>query len=193
MSGRDSGCPTADRMREAVDSAEALCKRWMPGVRDGSGRMAWEHPADLVRLLSLEMPQGHADALERSARNVLGWCHDLLEDGVREDGVRVRAHDLVDGGIPDKIVAEVCLLTNTHEDKARYLASLKTAPPRVRLVKVGDRVCNLREGAKSFDARRWVRYVGEALYFVYPLADDLGVEGRWLQQELLAAGAPERP
>lgn len=178
-------------MDELVRRSAELCRRWMPGPREGGARSAWEHPCDLVHLLTEEMPFP-MDPEEKARRAVLGWLHDVLEDGVKEDGQKVSARDLSDEGVPEDLVSDVCMLTNTYEDKATYLASFRVAPPRVRLVKVGDRVCNLREGAKTFTARRWIRYVGEALYFVYPLADDLGREGRWLQRELLQACA-DRP
>lgn len=173
-------------MQELVDLAQSLCKRWMPGTREGGSRSAWEHPADVVRVLTEEIPWRAAPA-EMAERAVLGWLHDLLEDGVLESGTRVTHGDMSDAGIPDAIMSQVVELTKCEDDKATYLARLKYATPRVRLVKCADRICNLREAAATFSDRRWIRYVGEAYYFIYPLANDLGAEGLWLQDRLVEA------
>ena len=75
-----------------------------------------------------------------------------------------------------------------EEPKEAYLRRLKEHSRRVKLVKCVDRICNLRGGREAFKDRRWIRYVGESYYFIYPLTEDLQVVERdWLQANLIRA------
>ncbi len=181
-----------------MTQAEQLAKRWMKGRREGSsGRRAWEHPADLVRVLTEEMPiTGNGEELEKMV--ALAWLHDLLEDGKKEDGTSVSMYDLQDEEVDGDIVNDILALTQktlrtkegrfVPEEKSLYLARLKWKSPRARLVKCVDRICNLREGKDCFKTKRWIRYVGETYYFIYPLAEDLpAVERNWLRIHLVEA------
>lgn len=183
-----------------MGQAEQLAKRWMKGRREGSsGRRAWEHPADLVRVLTEEMPiiVGNGEELEKMV--ALAWLHDILEDGRKEDGTSVSMYNLQDEGVEEDIINDILALTQktlrtregqfVPEEKSLYLARLKGKSPRARLVKCVDRICNLREGKDCFKTKRWIRYVGETYYFIYPLAEDLPIvaERNWLQLKLVEA------
>ena len=178
-----------------MELAESLARRWMPGFRQGPGkRHAWEHPADLVRVLTGELPLS-ADPKEHEARVTLAWLHDILEDGRKPNGNPVTMYDLREEGIDPAIIEDVLAMTRLTlhgsgeelEPKERYLARLKEKSLRAKVVKCVDRICNLREGRETFKNRRWLRYVGETLYFIYPLTEDLpkGPETAWLKSELL--------
>lgn len=152
-----------------VKKAEELAKKWMPGFREGSGRKAWEHPQDLVNLLD-KVP-GLDDLTLNKAKQV-AWLHDIIEDGWLPDvEQKVQAHMLAREGFSEEIVKAVLELTHYDtEDKMVYLSILKKcSDPLVALVKCADRICNLREGYHTFENDRWIRYVGESLYFIYPM------------------------
>lgn len=174
--------------------AEALAKRWMTGERQGpvidgqAPRRAWEHPQDLVRFLDIELPCD--DPKEQEDRACLAWLHDLLEDGIKEDGSRVLPHDLTLAGIEDYLVDDVIDLSQgPDETKLQYLCRLSTLSQRAKPVKCGDRICNLREGRTVFNNRRWIRYVGETCYFIYPLTESIVSlkERAYLRGELVRA------
>lgn len=180
-------------------SAEDIARRWMKGTREGPGlRYAWEHPQDLVNMIMKEMPTTASEE-EQAMRVEVAWLHDILEDGEKENGARVEAiYDLAKLTTPEVLEDVLCLTRRERnemrsgrvemapEPKEEYLSRFKGYSPRVRLVKCVDRICNLREGKTTFKDHRWIRYVGETYYFIYPLAKDLP-EGPWLQQELLKA------
>ena len=178
--------------------AEALAKRWMPGDRQGkpgqTPRKAWEHPADLVRLLS-ERPGEFSEAGQIKAL-AMAWLHDVIEDGRKEDGSRVTTSDLqglvVGYGEPsgpylDEAVVEG-VVELTHPEgitKIAYYETLSEIGYIPKLVKCVDRICNLREGAGVFKPARWERYVSETRTYILPLARDLREEtAEWLTQHL---------
>ena len=182
-----------------IQIAENLARRWMPGRRQGPAkRFAWEHPQDLVQVLTTEMPVEVTPA-EQEHRIAIAWLHDILEDGRKEDGREVTMHDLFDAAIPEEVVEEVLAMTQAkflnrdgeivQEPKLKYLERLKEKSVQAKVVKCVDRICNLREGRTTFKDRRWIRYVGETYYFIFPLTEDLpeGAERVWLQAELVKA------
>lgn len=167
----------------------------MPGTRQGpEKRPAWMHPQDLVLLLfdmrlSVPDPDWSDDDEFHTAAKDLCWMHDLLEDGIKEDGSRVTAEDLRAEGFDDVVVDGVIALSQVDgEEKAVYLGRLQAAPTIVSLVKCIDRVCNLREGSVSFKDKRWARYVDETRKYIFPLVSRVpGTYGKWLEAQLLAA------
>jgi (p)ppGpp synthase/HD superfamily hydrolase len=171
-----------------IEKAEQLARRWMPGLRQGPAkRKAWEHPQDLVSLLTKEMDFIETPAEEQEKRVAVAWLHDILEDGKKEDGTTVSVQDLCDEGIRPQVIADVLALTN-EGPKDAYLAQLKAKSPRAKLVKCVDRICNLREGKDAFKTKRWIRYVGETYYFIFPLTEGLPpLERNFLRQELIKA------
>lgn len=176
--------------------AEDLATKWMRGMRQGRPgdpkRPAHKHPEDLVKLLKDEYPGKVSDGILQVA-----WLHDILEDGVKDDGTRVFSEDLDDLGFKRSVICDIDSLTKRqNESKVTYLTRLKTVThnsPRVPIVKCVDRICNLREGLVLFDDDRWARYVGETFYFILPLTRTLeGYEQAWLRQELIDS-ATARP
>lgn len=172
-----------------IIEAEILAKSWMPGMREGTTRHAWEHPRDLVRILRASPIKAVDDHTLTVA-----WLHDIVEDGKKEDGSPVSLLDLKD--FPLEVVSDVKSLTNFGTQKIDYLMSLSKLTPRAKLVKCADRICNLHDGAHVFKKPRWIRYLGETYYFIYPLAKDLeplGFEAvAWAQTELINAAQLRR-
>ena len=175
-----------------IKKAEELARRWMPGFRQGPGkREAWRHPEDLVKVLTHEMAFIKVPPEEHEKRIAVAWLHDVLEDGKKEDGTAVFVEDLRDEGIEAVVIADVLALTHDgRESKEAYLSRLKEKSARAKVVKCVDRICNLREGRESFKVKRWIRYVGETYYFIFPLAEEMpkdSVERGFLTQELIKA------
>lgn len=173
-----------------IEKAEQLARRWMPGLRQGPAkRKAWEHPQDLVNLLTKEMDFIETPAEEQERRIAVAWLHDILEDGKKEGGSSVVVADLEAEGVPTEVIDDVLYLTAMgNKPKSEYLASLKHASTRAKLVKCVDRICNLREGKDAFKTKRWIRYVGETYYFIFPLAEELStLERNFLRIELIKA------
>lgn len=187
----------------------------MPGHRQGPAkREAWKHPQDIVRLLLDEGSTGLPITVspeEHKKRIDLGWLHDIIEDGKKEDGSPVTMYDLYREDIAPDTVDDVLAMSQRTlngqdgqpylEPKELYLGRLKEASTRVKVVKCLDRICNLREGQHSFKDLRWIRYVGETFYFIFPLAEKLGnnVERGYLTIELIKSvearriGVPHLP
>ena len=153
-------------------SAKDLAVRWLRGFRDGKEvRPAWKHPEDVVLLVQEIMP-------EEPRLQEIAWAHDLLEDGVKEDGTPVREED-----IPAEILPAVLVLTKRNE---AYWQLLRKSDEACRTVKCCDRIANLTEGARSFSQERWEKYVLETKEHVLPLAKGLSCES-WLVRKLMAA------
>lgn len=177
----------------------------MPGFRQGPGnRPAWAHPQDLVNLL-LELKSAFPQVNEEPFRIFgvfdeenfediidLAWTHDLIEDGKKEDGSLVAWGDLVDAGIKLWVADSVSSLSHRQdESKEEYLAGLaKVLGPRSAIVKLVDRICNLREGSTTFKDKRWARYVDETEKYIVPLLNLIPNPSRdWLKAKLLEAMA----
>lgn len=174
-----------------MTDASELARRWMRGTREGNGRPSWEHPADVVRLIGT----APADYFVPGATDV-AWLHDIIEDGVREDGSPVTGNDLRAAGASVELVRDVLDLTRQgFETKVQYLERLPLASRRARFVKCCDRICNLREGRGVFSPARWERYVVETGAYIVPLAHTLDAEAgtHWLTERIEAAmlGRPE--
>jgi (p)ppGpp synthase/HD superfamily hydrolase len=184
--------PLIKPLSEQVTQAEALAKRWMPGFRQTipgqAARRSWEHPQDLVKLLA-ERPGEFSEAGQMKAV-CIAWMHDLLEDGIKEDGKRVTKNDLIDE-FDLSVVRGVQELTHVDgTPKYRYLENLGKIEYIYKLVKCVDRICNLREGRQVFKPARWARYVGETQQYILPLTDPLrDGTNEWLKKLLLEAMA----
>lgn len=189
-----------------INAAEAITKRWMAGHREGpkgqKPRMAWEHPADLVRLLG-ERPGEFSEAGQIQAMTI-AWLHDLIEDGRKENGTRVTIEDLAKvprqptdplaphfGVFSETVLESVVQLTHVHgTTKIDYYRQLQDIPMIPKLVKCVDRICNLREGRATFKQLRWERYVSETEQYILPLAQALREEtAEWLTRLLRNAMA----
>ena len=185
-----------------VEQAEVLAKRWMPGLRQNATvtdpRKAWEHPQDLVRLLA-ERPGEFSEAGQKLAV-AIAWLHDVLEDGVKENGNRVMPDDFkpflinhdnpvatpIGAALDPRVLEGVLQLTHREgQPKTTYYESLKDIGYIPKLVKCVDRICNLREGVDWFSDARWARYSQETRDFILPLAPSLRDEtAEWLTRLL---------
>lgn len=175
---------------ETVALLESLAKRWMLGTRNGNGRSAWEHPADVAKLTG-EVPGVRGDEGSGPYMEALAWGHDLLEDGVKENGAAVTAEDLRAAGVPEHVVFGLTLLTKEKfETTHGYYRKLDGAPDLVRIVKCCDRIANLREAAPVFTESRWKKYVEETKGFTMALTLDMPAPyGKWLAEKMEAAMA----
>lgn len=184
--------------------SEELARRWMPGTRHGSNRPAWAHPEDLVKLLhelrASNPSEGDEDEMFRSLEEEgfenmvdIAWMHDLIEDGVRMHNDHehiILLDDLRKEGFSEYIVQQVRTLTKwDDEEKGQYLLRVaKEAPVLTLIVKLVDRICNLREGRHSFTEKRWSRYVEETTTYIVPMLAKIGEPDReWLKVRLFEA------
>jgi hypothetical protein len=166
---------------EVVETMASLARRWMRGMRQGAGvRPSWEHPADVVALTS-EVPVARDDAA-LAFMQAVAWGHDLIEDGVHDDGQQVSAEDLRRAGIPEPVVRGVVLLTKEPGiTPDLYYGRLCGASERVRIVKCCDRIANLREAITVFTEPRWQKYVRETEGFTKALTTGMAApHGPWL-------------
>jgi len=174
----------------------------MPGTRQGPGnRAAWEHPQDLVRLLTelwgLTHPPPPSEREKATYEHCIdvAWMHDLIEDGRKEDGSRVIEADLTAEGIDYNIVFGVVSLTHDEaaDSKIAYLARLRqTLRFAEAKVKLADRICNLREGRTVFKDKRWARVINETNQYIVPLLELIEIRDeqeqlrKWLSEAIAA-------
>ena len=167
-----------------LEKAINLAKRWMPGCRMKSNRPAWSHPEDVAKLVE-------ACPLEGSLKDFalqIAWLHDIIEDGVKEDGSPVTYQDLIAEGVPHLVVKEVDLLSK-KEGQPRWdyyhLIAHKGTGLAIT-VKILDRAANLKEGSETFGRRWFFNYRRDARLDFKPLLnfiDDPKLKG-WLEERL---------
>ncbi len=170
---------------ETIEKAKGLAIRWIPGFRNGSDRPAWKHPEDVANLVR-SVPGVRPDLETQGYLEALAWTHDLLEDGVKEDGARVTEEDLLAEGLPPEVVVGVRLLSKEPwMTEAWYARQVTGAPVLVQIVKCCDRIANLTEGAPVFKDKRWSNYVRETEAWILPMALAMSPPyGAWLANEL---------
>ena len=154
--------------------AVELAKRWMTGLRKMSQLDAWTHPERVAGYVK-ELLFAREEMAEYDLETFMSvaWLHDIIEDGVKEDGSPVEAKDLLEAGIPAMVVAHVVTLTHVEEmeTKEEYLARLAESEcPEVKVVKALDRVASLYEGKFSFGPKWAERYAEKTEKGVLPLA-----------------------
>lgn len=175
-------------MSGELERAEALAKECMRGTRDGSEqRPAWEHPADVVKLLRT-LP-GWDQFRHRDFVEAVAWTHDVLEDGTMPDGTPAGTKAFNRACLGSVLVEVRALTMQVGDNKAEYLAKLCHGATALQAtVKVADRICNLREGAATFGDRRWTRYVDQTLQYFPVLLRRVWPEfHRTLRANLLSA------
>lgn len=163
---------------------ERLAKLWMTGYRKsippgGSPRSAWAHPQDLVKVIQEELVMliPEAPVLDYLAR--VAWLHDVLEDGIKSNGVLITEDDLWDCGVEAQVIQDVVSISRRPgEDKEVYLERLIDTPMQVRLLKCIDRACVLREAPKMGVAW-WDNYSSSTRKFILPLARSLRPSAGW--------------
>lgn len=120
----------------------------------------------------------------------MAWLHDLLEDcdGLTDEKLN---QELVTAGVlpvrAEELVGLVRLLTKEKGEGEAYFQRIQEwVQWQVSLVKLLDRIANLREGSKVFTERRWRAYVEETERYVLPLISR--VDGLLHQRILLELG-----
>jgi (p)ppGpp synthase/HD superfamily hydrolase len=171
-------------MEEQPELVRSLAVRWMLGTRQGSNRPAWKHPED-VATLTQELP-GKRTLYTQHLLEAVAWGHDLLEDGVQEDGTRVTSATLQAHRVNDLVLIGIHDLSKwPGVEKASYIKQVREAAPFIQIVKCCDRIANLTEGVDWFKDRRWARYAAETKDWILPMAEALDApEGPWLAGEL---------
>jgi (p)ppGpp synthase/HD superfamily hydrolase len=171
---------------EMTEKAAELARRWMIGYRKNTMREAWKHPLDLIELLH-EMPGPWAEVDQMPFMETVAWLHDLLEDGIKEDGERVDVDCLRAAGFVDEVISSVELLTRRdNEEKSDYFHKIQGAPEVVLVIKALDRIANLREGLVTYTSIEWLtRYVRQTEMWVLPFVRRLPLpHGPWLERNL---------
>ena len=156
----------------------------MRGKRKNSEREAWRHPEDVVKLVDefyQDKDRIRPDYI--SLLKTIAWLHDILEDGLKEvrhanvDGVdSVRVSDLEEAGFEENVIMNVKLLTRERgETKRQYLFMLgQSDREKAKIVKVLDRVANLREGKETMSDQWLKEYRRETLLYIVPWTTDRG-------------------
>ncbi len=182
-------------MTATIKLASELAKQFMTGTRKKSSQPAWTHPeavAGLVTevLLQAEVFHEHENWYFVKDMIVLAWLHDIIEDGIKEDGSRVTSTDLVMAGIPLVICGCVAEITHLEakETKEEYLKRLLGSGTIVKTVKVLDRIATLKEG-KAVLGSVWAKqYAQKTEKGVMPLAKSIhGKLGMELSKRLAEA------
>jgi (p)ppGpp synthase/HD superfamily hydrolase len=175
-----------------LELARELAQRWMPGNRQSKPgiptREAWRHPEDIVKMIDWWAPESSTPFVNHM--KCVAWLHDIIEDGRREDGSIISSTDLLVTGVHIDIISDVLHLTQgVDEDKALALERVSKAPLSARIVKCFDRICNLKEGSKTFKTGRWNRYIVQTREYIIPLAEsvDQELECEWFVPEMEAA------
>jgi (p)ppGpp synthase/HD superfamily hydrolase len=135
--------------------AEELVKAHMQMPRPSENdryRRAWEHPRDVAELVTL-IPSGLID----DEFLQVAWLHDFVEDAFKPQSLcRYTAQDLLNFGFAMSVVEDVIALSKPAKaSKSEYLTDLRKASVRARMVKVCDRICNLRDGVTSGFTTQW--------------------------------------
>ena len=161
---------TEEMERAELVVCKGLAQKYMPGTRDGSDRPSWKHAEDVAqavaRLESLH-PEGWSFWVS------VAWLHDLLEDGEGLDQARL-SQDLEASGIISGRAAELArmvqILSKEKGEGAEYFQRIAQCGHwQLSLVKVLDRLANLREGRGVFTKKRWRAYVKETEENIVPL------------------------
>lgn len=180
-----------------MKKSERLARKWMPGYRDGPDkRPAWKHPEDVVKVLTEELPED-IDYVPTDMIVDLAWLHDILEDGrIPTTGTRVTCELMENAGISELVQLGVNILTRKDwiSIEEYYDRLYRLGDENVLLVKLADRLCNLREGKNVYSDERWKRYVEETHKMVLPLCSrvltrdsSLLLAVKWLESEIHAA------
>jgi guanosine-3',5'-bis(diphosphate) 3'-pyrophosphohydrolase len=126
--------------------------------RDGTPYV--EHPVRVARIVRHEMD---CDDVETLCAALL---HDTLEDTALPSFAIAK-----DFG--ERVAELVEILTKDRSaPREDYYRRFETAPRAARLIKIGDRLDNLRD-LESFTARKRDRYIKDTVDFFIPVAEEL--------------------
>lgn len=123
--------------------------------RDG-GRPYIEHPVAVVKILTDEFGVTDIDTLCAAV------LHDVVEDS------NISYEQLLDE-LGLKVELMVKILTKTGLTKEVYYNNLYQASEGVRLIKLADRLHNIR-GMETWDEKRKAKYIEETRRYIIPLA-----------------------
>lgn len=129
-------------------------------TRDG-GERYFHHPRRVALILITELNILDADLI------VSALIHDLLEDQFI-----LTANDvaLIFG---DRVKEITDLLTKKKGgDINHYFKFLLIGPREARLIKLADRLDNLRDMTNTWSKQRIMKYIKETIDFILPLADE---------------------
>ena len=161
---------TEEIEQQELDICRQTTIRLMKGTRYGSNRPAWAHAQDVAEAVS---PYGWIHPEGWRFWVCVGWLHDILEDceGVTDETL---AHELVSSGVlPFRATELVCLvriLTKEKGETESYFQRIRDCGHwQLSLIKILDRIANLREGSRVFPRKRWIAYVDETKQHVVPL------------------------
>ena len=171
----------------------------MQGVRNDGVTPAWQHPIDVLNVFE-EMcaAVGRLNRWENEYEKLQQICllHDIIEDGVHSDGNPVTMGSLLYAGFDQDTVYQVNLLSKPddckssapqgHAELIKYFSRMLTATAdHARIVKVLDRIANMREAVGVFSPKRLERYCWESQVMVMGLAQTvMNPWGEWLRNEL---------
>lgn len=135
------------------------------GQQRDEGSPFIDHPVAVVEILWGELACRDIDVL------IAALMHDVLEDcadvepGALQTLIGARAYSLVEH-VTKPTVPEHC---KAQRDRA-YLDRLRDAPLDVRLLKIADRIHNLRQVIHAGDPAKASRYLAVSRQEFYPLA-----------------------
>lgn len=126
--------------------------------RDGTAYV--EHPVRVARIVRHEMGIDHTDTI------LAAILHDTLEDTALPSFAIAKEFS--------EAVAEIVetLTKDRSAPREDYYRRFETAPRNTRLIKLGDRLDNLRD-LESFTARKRDRYTKDTIEFFIPIAEEL--------------------
>ena len=161
---------TEEMEKRELEFCRELAKRCMPGLRDDSDRLAWEHAEDVARAVQ-EREWVHPDGW--SFWVCVAWLHDVIEDCDDMDEARL-AQELESAGSfqsrAQEMARMVQVLSKRKGEGPGYFQRIKECGHwQLSLIKVLDRLANLREGRRAFKRKRWLAYVKETEEHILPL------------------------
>ncbi len=191
--------PLVDRLRlasgasEKVEAAIALAVAAHAAATRDEGTPYVEHPLRVALILAEELGITDPDAL------MAALLHDVLEDSARF------GPDDISGACGVGVLGLVSALTRStdaetptgRESRAAYLKRFATAPDPVLILKLSDRLDNLRSLPLSPSPAKRQRYVQETRQYLLPLCEGRGdavnVLRRLIQQAMDHVSSLESP
>ena len=156
--------------RQELAVCRELVVRLMEGTRDGSDRPWWRHAEDVAEAV---LGYGWIHPEGWMFWGCVAWMHDLLEDcdGLTDEKL---VQELVAGGVlpfrATELVRMVGILTKTKGEGGEYFQRIRDCGQwQLSLIKILDRLANLREGRPVFSESRWAGYVEETRQHILPL------------------------
>ena len=168
---------------QELDICRGLAVCFMQGTRDGSDRPAWRHAEDVAEAV---LGYGWIHPEGWTFWGCVAWLHDVIEDceGLTDETL---TQELASSGVQapraKEFVRLVKMLTKEKGETEPYFRRIRDSGQwQLSLIKILDRIANLREGKRVFTRRRWSQYVAETEQYVVPLVGNVDV---MLREKLL--------